>query len=184
MHDPKYLLRLSKFLSFILRHQPEHIGLQLDAEGWADVEELLEKSRAHGMELDRPLLLHLIATNPKQRFARHPTHDRIRASQGHSTHIQLGYPALQPPTLLYHGTAQRFVDSIMATGLERRNRHHVHLSGDPHTATQVGQRHGKPFVFEVLAAEMQAAGFVFFRSANGVWLTEHVPPAFLRPHNP
>jgi putative RNA 2'-phosphotransferase len=171
---------LSKFLSLILRHQPQTIGLQLDANGWASVEELIQKAAHHGVHFDRATLNHIVATNAKKRFAFNATGDKIRASQGHSINIELGYTAQQPPPILYHGTGEKAVPSILATGIEKRNRQHVHLSPDLETAIKVGQRHGKPFVFEVMAAQMHNDGFSFFLSANGVWLTDHVPAKYLK----
>ena len=179
MISDKQLTQISKFLSLILRHQPETIGIQLDKNGWADVQILLEKANTHGIQLDRELLNHIVATNPKKRFAFNDTNDKIRASQGHSVEIELGYTNQKPPEILYHGTGEKSVQSILATGLERRSRQHTHLSSDIETAIKVGQRHGKPFVFKVLAGQMYENNFQFFISDNGVWLTDHVPARYL-----
>ncbi len=180
MLPDKQLTHISKFLSLVLRHQPETIGIQLDEQGWTCIEELLEKANHYGVRLDRKTLNHIVATNPKKRFAFNDTLDKIRASQGHSIDIELGYTNQKPPEMLYHGTGEKSVQSITATGLEKRSRQHVHLSSDPETAIKVGQRHGKPYVFKVLAEKMCLDNYPFFLSANGVWLTDHVPPAYLK----
>ena len=169
----------SKFLSLILRHKPETINLELDSEGWADVEQLLARMNAHGKRIDFPTLEWLVAHNPKQRFAFNEDQSRIRANQGHSITIDLALEARKPPEILYHGTAKRFLESIFATGLDKRARHHVHLSGDPYTAAKVGMRHGKVVILEVQAGRMYEDGHEFFRSENGVWLTEAVPAVYL-----
>jgi putative RNA 2'-phosphotransferase len=172
-------VKVSRFLSLVLRHQPEKIGLQLDEAGWTEVEELIEACRAHGVALTVEELRYIVIHNDKRRFAFSDDGQRIRASQGHSIEIALGYEPATSPDRLYHGTAERFLDSIRARGLVKGQRHHVHLSADAETATNVGQRHGKPVVLEVRAGQMQQDGFVFYFSANGVWLTEHVPASYL-----
>ncbi len=172
--------RISKFLSLVLRHKPETIALELDASGWADVGELIEKSNTHGVRFDMEGLKDIVATHNKKRFAFNEDFTEIRASQGHSINVELGYANQEPSEFLYHGTAQRFADSILAEGLQKKGRQHVHLSTDMATATQVGQRHGKPIVFKVLAQQMFEDGHEFFLSENAVWLTEHVPTRYLR----
>ena len=169
----------SKFLSLILRHQPETIGLSLDANGRADIDELLRLSAAHGRPLTRALLDEVIATNDKQRFVLSEDGTKIRANQGHSIFVDLGLTPVAPPPVLFHGTATRFLEVIQQRGLLKGSRQHVHLSPDEPTAIKVGQRHGKPVVLKVAADRMQMAGHQFYRSANGVWLTDHVPPVFL-----
>lgn len=169
----------SKFLSFVLRHQPEAIGIQLDEQGWVDVEELLAAAGRQGRQIDRTLLERVVETNDKRRFAFSEDGLRIRASQGHSVEIDLGLAPVGPPELLYHGTATRFLDSIRAGGLTSGERRHVHLSPDAETAVAVGRRHGKPVVLTVEAGRMHAAGHLFFLSANGVWLTDQVPAEYL-----
>ncbi len=173
------LVRTSQFLSLVLRHQPEKISLSLDKQGWADVAELIRLANQAGHQLSRELLTRVVAENDKQRFAFSADGSQIRASQGHSIEVDLDLPPLEPPAVLYHGTASRFLDSIRATGLHSASRRHVHLSGDETIASQVGLRHGRPVVLQVQAAEMFAAGQRFFRSANGVWLTERVPVEYL-----
>jgi putative RNA 2'-phosphotransferase len=171
---------ISRFLSLVLRHKPETLGIQLDPQGWTDVAMLIEKMKGHGMQLDREKLDHIVSTNPKKRFAFNETSDKIRASQGHSIEIDLGYKGQKPPDILYHGTGEKSVASILKYGLEKRSRSHVHLSADLETARTVGSRHGKPFIFMVMAEAMHAAGFGFFLSDNGVWLTDHVPAEYLK----
>lgn len=180
MISDKQMTYISKFLSLVLRHQPEAIGIQLDQNGWANITDLIEKANAYGVKFDREILDHIVATNPKKRFAFNDTLDKIRASQGHSIEIELGYTNQQPPEILFHGTGEKSVPSILDTGLEKINRQHVHLSSDIGTAVKVGQRHGRPFVFKVLAGQMYNDKFQFFLSENGVWLTDHVPAKYLK----
>lgn len=170
----------SKFLSLVLRHEPGKIGINLDANGWVEVETLLAALQKHGKTVTRPDLEEVVAHCEKKRFAFSEDGQRIRASQGHSVEVELGYRPETPPATLYHGTATRFLDSIRASGLDKRERHHVHLSARFDTAQQVGQRHGKPVVLEVNTAAMTAQGHEFFLSENGVWLTDRVPAEFLR----
>src|SRR5690606_2589035 len=145
-----------------------------------DVKDLIEKANDNGIKFDREALNHIVATNAKKRFAFNETLDKIRASQGHSIEIELGYNNQKPPEILYHGTDEKSVQSIVDTGLEKRSRQHVHLSSDIETAIKVGQRHGKPFVFKVLAEQMYNDNFQFFISDNGVWLTENIPAKYLK----
>lgn len=173
------LVGISKFLSLILRHQPETIGLTLDANGWADLDELIAKARAHGRRLDEAVIREVVASNDKQRFALDDVGRRIRANQGHSVSIEIGLQPLAPPDVLFHGTATRFLEAIRREGLKPMNRQHVHLSLDLDTAVNVGSRHGKPLVLRVRAAELATAGQAFFRSENGVWLTTAIAPAFI-----
>lgn len=173
------LTKTSKFLSLVLRHKPEEIGLVLDANGWADVDELIRLVNQHGRSLTRELLNRVVAENEKKRFAFSDDGNRIRASQGHSVEIDLALTPSAPPELLYHGTATRFLDSIRATGLHSANRQHVHLSRDMETATKVGQRHGKPAILTILSGAMHASGHAFYLSANGVWLTDQVPTPYI-----
>jgi putative RNA 2'-phosphotransferase len=168
----------SKFLSYVLRHSPEDIGLELDAEGWALIAELINKARPR-KSLSQELIEHIVATNDKQRFKISSDGLSIRANQGHSTKVDLKLKPQEPPLELYHGTAIRFSDSIRKDGLKPGKRHHVHLSTNVVTATAVGQRHGKPIVLKVDAKSMHQQGYAFFLSENGVWLTDTVPPEFL-----
>lgn len=171
------LVRTSKRLSRVLRHQPGSIGVTLSPDGWIDIDVLLDALARHGTPLTRADLDRVVAGNDKQRFAVDGT--RIRASQGHSVPVELGYEPADAPPVLFHGTAVGNLAAIRAEGLHRGRRHHVHLSADVATAARVGARHGKPVVLTVDAAAMAAAGHVFFRSANGVWLTEAVPARYL-----
>jgi putative RNA 2'-phosphotransferase len=175
----KQLVTISKFLSRVLRHKPQAIGITLDAEGWVPVDELVAAAARHGQSISRKQLDEVVATNDKKRFSFSPDGRLIRANQGHSVEVDLGLLPIEPPELLYHGTVERFLDSIREKGLIRGNRHHVHLSADRETAVRVGQRRGRPVVLEVEAGRMNNDGHRFYRSENGVWLTEVVPPEFL-----
>ncbi|WP_207497042.1 RNA 2'-phosphotransferase [Aridibaculum aurantiacum] len=180
MNYEQLLKSTSKFLSLVLRHRPELIGLRLDEKGWASTAELLEKLEASGKAITNELLAEMVATNAKQRFAFNEDKSMIRASQGHSIHVDLELAPVEPPVQLYHGTAEQNLASILAHGLEKRGRQHVHLSAGISTALQVGQRHGKPVVLVVDALQMHEQGFAFFLSENNVWLTDHVPAEYLR----
>lgn len=169
----------SKFLSLLLRHEPERIGITLDEGGWTDVDDLLDALHAHGVELTRAELDQIVASSDKQRFALSADGTRIRANQGHSVQVELGLPSLTPPDVLYHGTVDVALPGIRAQGLLKGQRHHVHLSADIETAKKVGGRRGKPVVLAIKAKEMAAAGHSFLRSENGVWLVDHVPVAYL-----
>jgi putative RNA 2'-phosphotransferase len=169
----------SKFLSLVLRHDPARIGITLDSAGWTDVTALLAAVAAAGTPITRDELVQIVATSDKQRFALSPDGERIRANQGHSVEVELELAPATPPATLYHGTVDRFLASIREKGLIKGARHHVHLSADLGTAEKVGGRRGRPVILVVRAADMVAAGHPFFVSANGVWLTEHVPPAFI-----
>jgi len=171
------LVKLSRRLSYVLRHRPDSVGLVLGEGGWVAIDDLLAALARNGTRLKLEELEHVVANNDKRRF----TIDggRIRGNQGHSVDVELGLETLTPPVTLYHGTATRFLESIMRQGLLPGGRHHVHLSADETTAHKVGQRHGKPVVLTVASGQMARAGHNFFLSANGVWLTEHVPPSYL-----
>ena len=176
----KHLTHISKFLSFVLRHNPQAIGVTLDAEGWVPVDELLAAAARDGTSISREQLEEVVATNDKKRFAFSDDGRLIRANQGHSVEVDLNLEPVEPPELLYHGTVDRFLESIRAKGLIRGNRHHVHMSADRETAARVGQRRGRPVVLVVEAARMHRAGHQFFCSENGVWLTEAVPAEYLQ----
>ena len=158
----------------MLRHRPDSVGLALDDAGWVDVDDLLAALR-----ISRPQLDEVVARNDKQRFAFDGSGTRIRASQGHSVAVDLGYDPVRPPGELFHGTAERFLPAILTEGLRPGNRHAVHLSADVGTARRVGARRGRPVVLRVDAAALAAEGSVFTRSANGVWLVDVVPPRHL-----
>lgn len=173
-------VKQSKFLSLILRHEPNKIGLTLNEAGWASVSELLTQLATHGRGMSMKELEHVVTVDDKQRFSFNTDKTRIRANQGHSLQtLDLGLQAVEPPEILYHGTAERFLASILQRGLEKRSRQHVHLSADTETAHKVGIRHGKPIILKVAARQMQRDGLIFYHSANGVWLTDHVPTAYV-----
>ncbi|MFC9467454.1 RNA 2'-phosphotransferase [Streptomyces coelicoflavus] len=176
--DDRRTVKVSKYLSKHLRHQPERIGLTLDEGGWVEIDTLIAAAAAHGFRFTHAELDHVVATNDKRRFAVEGT--RIRASQGHSIHVDLGLPSATPPPYLYHGTVARSLEAIRTEGLRPMNRHDVHLSPDRATATRVGARRGRPVVLSVDAAAMHRDGHVFHVSANGVWLTKSVPSRYLR----
>ncbi len=169
----------SRFMSLVLRHKPAEIGLILDAFGWAQVSDLVEKARVHGVLLTPELVAEIVATSDKQRFALSADGRMIRANQGHSVAIDLGHSPRSPPERLYHGTAARNLASIQTSGLHAGERRHVHLSPDAETAVKVGKRHGRPVVLMVDSRAMLGAGHVFYRSENGVWLTDAVPARFI-----
>jgi len=171
--------KISKFLSLVLRHQPEQIGICLDRQGWAEMDELIAGAQKAGVPLDRDLIARVAAESDKQRFAISADGKFIRANQGHSVSVDLGLLPQIPPEILWHGTAQRFLESIRQQGLIRGKRHHVHLSEDEETAFKVGKRHGKPVVLKIRSGEMHRAGQIFYLSDNGVWLTEQVPAGFI-----
>lgn len=175
-------VHISKFLSLVLRHKPDAIGIQLDEYGWADITDLVEKSRKAGVNLNPDVICKIVATSDKQRFAISEDGLRIRANQGHSIAVDLGYEEMEPPPLLYHGTATRNLTSIRQQGIIKSDRQYVHLSLDKETAEAVGKRYGKPVVLTVQADRMQQDGFRFYRSANGVWLTDHVPEEYITGH--
>jgi putative RNA 2'-phosphotransferase len=174
-------VRRSKFLSLVLRHDPATIGLVLDPAGWVDVDVLLAALAAHGRAWTRAELDELVRTSDKQRFALSPDGTRIRANQGHSVEVELGYAPAAPPERLYHGTVAAALDAIRRDGLLPMARHAVHLSPDRETAVKVGGRRGAPVILVVRAGDMHRAGHVFSVSANGVWLVDRVPPEFLEP---
>lgn len=178
----KDLSSLSKFISLILRHKPDAIGIALDEHGWANVEELIAGIRKTRM-FDMEMLEEIVRTDSKMRYSFNEDKTLIRANQGHSIPVDVELPAAMPPEYLYHGTGQKYMESIEKTGLIPKSRLYVHLSGDIDTAVKVGSRHGKPAVYRVASGQMQAAGFVFYRSVNGVWLVNEVPAAYLEKIN-
>lgn len=171
----------SKFMSFVLRHQPEEVGVALDAGGGARIEELVERSKG---VLTTALLRQIVAESDKQRFAISTDGQRIRANQGHSIAVDLRLEPRDPPDKLFHGTASRFLPDVLKHGLKRMSRNHVHLSTDTKTARSVGQRYGEPVILRIDARAMRTDGCVFFRSDNGVWLTEAVPSTHITQEDP
>ena len=178
--DDDRLIKVSKFLSRYLRHEPERLGLTLQPGGWAGVDELLAACAEHRFPVTRGELDEVVARNNKRRYEIDPLGTKIRASQGHSVEVDLELEPTQPPPVLYHGTGHKTADAILMSGLLKMRRVHVHLSPDVATAKSVGMRHGRPVIFTVDAAAMHLDGHRFLVSSNGVWLVDHVPPKYLR----
>ncbi|MBV1907939.1 MAG: RNA 2'-phosphotransferase [Kangiellaceae bacterium] len=170
----------SKYLSYILRHHPEEIGVDMDSKGWVNVEQLIDKSIQYGQLLDNSLVTQIVSTNNKQRFAISGNGQMIRANQGHSVKIELDLEATSPPAVLLHGTAQKNAEQINAQGLSKMQRHHVHLSQNKDTAMAVGCRYGKLLLLEIDATRMVDDGFVFYKTVNAVWLVGHVPAEYIK----
>lgn len=177
--DDKIHTKISKRLSYVLRHHPEAIGLKLDSQGWVETTKLIHAFQEHYFELSLEELEEVVKFNNKRRFQFSEDRQKIRASQGHSIPIDLGYEPIMPPEILFHGTATRFLLSIQKEGLKRQNRHHVHLSADEATAKNVGIRHGFPAILQIKAGEMYRNAHDFFCSENGVWLTSEVPVKYI-----
>ena len=177
--NPERAVKISKYLAMVLRHKPENAGITLDEAGWVDVSVLLEALRCIGKPLSRAELDHVVITNYKKRFAFSDDGLRIRASQGHSIEIDLNLPPEPPPEVLYHGTADRTLPAIRQSGLQKRQRQHVHLSCNTQTASAVGHRHGRPVILTIRAGDMHRAGLKFYLSTNGVWLTDSVPVEYI-----
>lgn len=176
----KKLIEVSKFLSFVLRHQPQEIGLSLDSEGWAGIEALIVAANKSGQALDKAILMQVVETSDKKRFSFSEDGLRIRAAQGHSTEtVSIDHPEKTPPEFLYHGTAMRFLDAILKEGLKPGSRHYVHLSESVDTAIAVGKRYGKPVVLKIEALRMHQQGFKLYQSENEVWLTKQVPSSHI-----
>ena len=175
----KRLITVSKYLSKYLRHAPHELGLTLQPGGWVLVDDLLDAARNHHFSIDYDELVEVVETNDKRRFSFDALGELIRANQGHSVEVDLQLEEAVPPEVLYHGTVERFLTSIREVGLIRGNRHHVHLSKDVETARRVGARRGKPVILMINAGPMHRNGHKFSVSANGVWLTDAVPPAYL-----
>ena len=173
------LKHISKFMSLVLRHKPEEIGLQLDENGWAIVHELISKMNENGISVDHEMINSVVETNDKKRFAFNADKTLIRASQGHSVDIELNLPEVIPPDVLYHGTTEKYLESIFRGGLKSQSRQHVHLSIAIETANSVGSRHGKPVILSINARAMHQAGFKFYLSENKVWLTDAVPAEYI-----
>lgn len=171
----------SKFLSLVLRHKPDAIGLELDEQGWANIDELISNANQSGeiTDLDRALIQKIVDTNDKQRFIISDDGQYIRANQGHSINIDLQLKSITPPEFLYHGTATRFIDSILKKGIIPQQRQYVHLSENIDTATSVGKRYGKPVVLTITTLQMHKEGIVFYQAENGVWLVKSVPSKYI-----
>ena len=175
----KDLVKISKFLSLVLRHKPESIGLKLDENGWAFVDDLLVRSKERFRNLNKDVLFEVVEKNNKKRFALNDDNTKIRASQGHSVNIDLSLKPIEPPNYLFHGTSTKNWELIKNIGLKKQNRQFVHLSKDKQTAINVGRRHGTPVVLKIMAKEMYNDGFKFYLSENLVWLTDSVPIKFI-----
>jgi putative RNA 2'-phosphotransferase len=179
--ETKKLKTVSKSLSYVLRHRPDSVGLELGDGGWVLVDDLLVAFQRAGKRMSRELLDVVVAQNDKQRFEFSEDRTRIRARQGHSAEIYLGYEPATPPDILYHGTATKNLESIFQKGLIKVRRHHVHMSNNRETMIQVAMRHGKPVLLAIDAKQMLADGHEFFVTGNNVWLTDHVPPEYIDP---
>lgn len=170
---------ISKRLSYVLRHRPDSIGIQLDEAGWVEIDYLLDGFASHGQAISLGVLREVVDTNPKKRFEFSADGTLLRARQGHSVDVDLGYVPVTPPGILFHGTTRASIASILATGIERRRRHHVHMSTDRQLMLEVARRRGTPVLIRIDAAKMHASGYEFFVTGNDVWLTDRVPPEFL-----
>lgn len=174
------LVKISKYLSYHLRHHPDKLGLQLEPGGWISVDKLLDSAKKDKFPITRSELNEVVANNDKKRFSFDATGTHIRANQGHSVEVDLQLEPIVPPDVLYHGTSRSAVKSILEGGLQKMSRHHVHLSFDIATARNVGSRRGRPVIFAVDAQTMHQKGYLFYRSDNGVWLVDRVPPDYLK----
>ena len=172
-------IKTGKFLSLILRHSPELIGIEMDSQGWVNIKELISKCAAKGKRFSMADLEEIVETNNKRRYSFNEDKTKIRANQGHSIDVDLEFSPVEPPEILYHGTAESFYNSIMEKGIIKKNRQHVHLSDNRTTAHNVGARHGKPLILRVLSGEMHTDGIEFFLSENGVWLTDYIDPKYI-----
>lgn len=171
--------KMGRFISFILRHHPETIGISLDEYGWANVDELLSGINNSGRTVDMELLEEIVRTDQKQRYSFNEDKTLIRANQGHSISVDVELEEMQPPQVLYHGTASRFLDAIMQEGLKPMSRLYVHLSKDIETAKVVGARHGAPIILKINTSQMQEDGMKFYLSKNGIWLTKNIPTKYI-----
>jgi putative RNA 2'-phosphotransferase len=177
--NPKKVTKISKYLSYHLRHKPEEIGLTLETGGWVAVDQLLKAAEKHDFPISREELNYVVENSDKKRFSFDETGSKIRANQGHSVTIDLELKPITPPDILYHGTGEKYLTTILEQGLLKMSRHHVHLSADLETAKKVGQRKGKVVIFTIDAKKMRENNYQFFCSDNGVWLVDHVPPEYL-----
>ncbi len=179
--NEKTAKNVSKFLSLVLRHSPETIGLNLDENGWADIEELIVKcnNKETQNQMTAELLNYVVENNDKKRFAFNEDKTKIRASQGHSISVELNLEEAEPSEFLFHGTVEKFLESIQKEGLQKMDRQHVHLSKDKETATKVGNRRGIPQILTIKSGEMHKDGFKFYLSENNVWLTDEVPAKYI-----
>lgn len=172
-------VKISKFVSLVLRHKPENIGLTLLKDGWANVHELIEKIKATGRNMDKDILERVVLYNDKKRFSFNENHTLIRANQGHSINVDLGFEEKEPPEILFHGTSIDNIDSIKQEGINKMNRLHVHLSLTEDIAKKVGERHGKPAIIKINSKQMYEDGIKFYLSENKVWLCDYVDPKYI-----
>ena len=180
----KDIKRCSKFLSFVLRHNPEQIQLKIDQQGWVNVSDLLSRMQFSKKGISQSLLEETVRRDDKQRFSFSDDGKRIRANQGHSRSVDLGLEEKKPPPILYHGTAKKNIDAIFKQGVNKMKRQYVHLSEKVETARSVGIRYGEPVILEISSNIMYEEGFKFYCSKNRVWLTEEVPPKYLKAYSP
>lgn len=173
-------VKISRFISLVLRHKPEVISLNIDKHGWASVDELIEKVSKWYPQMNKELLDYIVENNNKKRFSYNEDQSQIRANQGHSINVDVDLEERIPPDVLYHGTAFQNIDSIMEKGIVKGNRLYVHLSQDEKTAINVGKRHGLPIVLIINTKEMVEDGIVFYYSVNGIWLTEYISPKYIQ----
>ena len=181
--DMGSLDKLSVFISLVLRHKPDVAGITLDSHGWANVDELLDGINKTGRKIDRKTLEEIVSADNKQRYSFNQDKTMVRANQGHSVPVDVELKELQPPDILYHGTADRFLDDILDGGLKSMSRLYVHLSKDIETALGVGKRHGYPVILKVYSGDMYKDGYKFYLSENGVWLTKNVEVKYLEVMN-
>ncbi|AKP44796.1 TPA: RNA 2'-phosphotransferase [Clostridioides difficile] len=167
--------KLSIFISLILRHKPETIGIKLDDYGYADVNELIEKINNTGRNINIEILEQIVKEDNKQRYSFNDDRSKIRANQGHSINVNVELRELEPPKYLYHGTATRFLDNIKNEGIIKQSRLYVHLSRDIDIAVKVGKRHGTPVILKINTGKMYENGYKFYLSENNVWLCEYIP---------
>jgi putative RNA 2'-phosphotransferase len=172
-------LALSKFISLVLRHRPDIISLDMDEQGWCDVNQLIDNMNKDGKTISYEKLNEIVETDNKQRYSFNEDQTKIRANQGHSIQVDLKLKCVVPPQFLYHGTVEKFINSIMHSGLQKKERQFVHLSADFNTAEIVAKRRGEPIILKILSGRMFEEGYQFFKSENEVWLVDHVPIRYI-----
>ena len=178
--DAKRLKRVSKLMSLVLRHNPSKLGIEVDKNGWTDLKILMSRMNDKGLEVTMETIEYVVENNNKKRFSFNSDKSKIRANQGHSIDVDVELEEVKPPHNLYHGTVDKFLGDIMDSGLKKMNRLHVHLSEDLETATNVGSRRGKPVILEIASNKMFFDGYKFYKSVNGVWLTDCVPVEYIK----
>jgi putative RNA 2'-phosphotransferase len=177
--EEKYI-KISKFMSFVLRHKPELIGIALDNEGWVNLDDFIHKINKHkNFHLTKETIHIIVKNDEKQRYSLSYDGSMIRANQGHSVHVDLKLQPEMPPVLLYHGTVENKIKSIEKEGLLPMSRNFVHLSSDIQTAENVGKRRGLPIILTIQAQKMHNEGYNFYLSENKIWLTKKVPVEYI-----